>query len=345
MSAEVLGTYLLPGRVSDPRPAIAQAVAAEAIGLGSVWIAERWDTKEVGALCGAVGQATSRVTVVAGMTHVRTRHPLVLAALGTTMQALTNGRFVIGIGRSAAQIWEGFGLPVPTNAAIADHVDIMRRLWRGERVTYDGPAGTYPHLQMTDLPDVVPPPVVFAAIGPKALELAGRVFDGVVLHPFVTTEGVARSREIVKNAAADAGRDPDAVRVTSVVVAAPGLPATEEEAVLGGRAVTYFQLPGFGERIVEINGWDPAPLEVLRAHPSLAALKGGIADQAFTRDQLVEASRSLPREWYTDGAAIGSAEQVATRLHEFMAAGSDEIVVHGVTADQIGPTVEAFTRS
>jgi probable F420-dependent oxidoreductase len=339
-----LGTYLLPGRVSDPRPAITQAEAAERLGLGSVWIAERWDTKEAGSLCGAVGQATSKVKVVAGMTHFRTRHPMVLAAFGSTMQALTGGRFVLGIGRAAPQVWKGFGLPVPTNAAIADHADILRRLWRGEAVAYDGPAGCYPQLKMADPPDVAPPALVLAAIGPKALALAGRCFDGVVLHPFVTTEGVTRSREIVGNAAADAGRDPDSIQVISVVVVAPDLEPSERDAVVGGRAVTYFQIAGFGERIAEINGWDVSPLQELRSHPTIAALRGGIADQAFTRDQLVDASRVLPPEWFTEGAAIGSSAQVAERLQAYIRAGSDEIVLHGTTPDRVGPTVGAFTK-
>ena len=99
---------------------------------------------------------------------------------------------IIGIGRSVDAMWAAVGLPKSTNASIIDHADIFRRLCRGEKVRYDGPAGTFPSLRLNDVPDQPVPPLVFAAIGPKALALAGRHFDGVLLHPFLTPEAVRR---------------------------------------------------------------------------------------------------------------------------------------------------------
>jgi alkanesulfonate monooxygenase SsuD/methylene tetrahydromethanopterin reductase-like flavin-dependent oxidoreductase (luciferase family) len=46
-----LGAYLLPGRMDDPRPALEQARSAEEIGFRSVWLSERWASKEIGSLC------------------------------------------------------------------------------------------------------------------------------------------------------------------------------------------------------------------------------------------------------------------------------------------------------
>ena len=56
-----------------------------------------------------------------------------------------------------------------------------------------------------------PPPIILGAIGPKTLALAGAHFDGVVLHPFLSVEGVRRAVAIVREAAARAGRPADAV--------------------------------------------------------------------------------------------------------------------------------------
>ena len=75
----------------------------------------------------------------------------------------------------------------------------------GEKVRYDGPAGAYPSLRLNDLPDQLVPPLVFAAIGSNGLELAGRHFDGVLLHPFLTTTAVRRSVELVRGAERAAG--------------------------------------------------------------------------------------------------------------------------------------------
>src|SRR5271154_6461384 len=118
-----LGAYILPGRVLDPRPGIEEAKAAERIGLGSVWCADRWDTKEAGAICGALTQATSTIRFAAGMTHFVTRHPLALAGMAMTLQALSGGRFVLGVARKIAAIWDPLGIPTPTNAMMADYAD------------------------------------------------------------------------------------------------------------------------------------------------------------------------------------------------------------------------------
>jgi len=341
-SAELarLGAYLLPGRVRDPRPAIAQARTAEDLGLGSVWISERWGTKDLGVLAGAVGQATERVRIAAGITQFLVRNPAVLASMAMTLQGLTGGRFVLGFGRSVPALYRALGLPPVTNQIMIDYAGMARRLFRGEKVSYDGPAGTFPALRMADLPDAPPPPMLLAAIGPKTLALAGAHFDGALLHPFLTPEAVGRAAALVRAGAEEAGRDPASVRVWATVVTASGLPPEEEAAVVGGRAVTYFQIPGFGEQLAEANGWDTALLAPLRAHPQLAGIKGA-ADSVRTRDQLTEAATALPPEWLEAASAVGEPAYCADRLRAYRAAGADELLLHGSTPDQLGPVVTA----
>jgi probable F420-dependent oxidoreductase len=184
---------------------------------------------------------------------------------------------------------------------------------------------------------------VLAAIGPKTLALGGAHFDGVLLHPFLTPEAVARSVKAVRSAAEEAGRDPASVRVYATVVTACGLPAEEEAAVVGGRAVTYFQIPGFGERLAEANGWDPAVLRGLREHPQLAGVRGS-ADFSRTRDQLTGAAGTLPPEWLHSSSAVGSPTHCADRLRDYRTAGADELVLHGSSPEQLAPVIAA-TRS
>ena len=66
-------------------------------------------------------------------------------------------------------------------------------------------------------------------------------------------------------------------------------------------------------------------------------MKGDNADQAFTREQLVEVSRVLPQEWLDDGAAVGTAAQCAAKLRTFLDAGADEILLHGSSPAAMGP--------
>ena len=101
-----LGCYVLPGGVPDPRPGLQQAQVAEHLGFGTAWISERYDTKDLPALASAIGQVTSRIGIAAGITHPGLRHPMVLASMGQTLQALTDERFALGFGRSAPWRWQ-----------------------------------------------------------------------------------------------------------------------------------------------------------------------------------------------------------------------------------------------
>ncbi len=336
-----LGAYVLPGRVSDPRPAVGQAQVAEYVGLGTVWIGERYGTKDVGVLGGAIAQATSDIKIGTAISHFLFRHPLSLAGMATTLQALSGGRFVLGVGRSVSPTWRAAGFPQMTTRILGDLADIHRRLVRGEKVRYNGPAGSFPSLRLGDVPDIDPPPILSAAIGPETLALAGRSFDGAILHPFLTVEAVGRSVVKVRAGAEAAGRDPGSVKVVATVVTAPDLTEEQELAVVGGRAVTYYQIPGFGELLAGVNGWDLARLDALRSHPMLADLRGA-ADSHFTKDQLAEVSRALPAEWLDEGGAVGSASRCATRLQQYLDAGADEIIVHGATPELLGPTLQHF---
>jgi 5,10-methylenetetrahydromethanopterin reductase len=341
ISPAALGAYVLPGRVADPRPAIEQARKAEELGLGTVWLSERWGTKDFAVLAGALGQVTSKAKIAAGITHFGVRHPAVLASMAMTAQSLTGGRLVLGFGRSVAAMWKAVGLPAATNQVLIDSADILRRLCHGDKVSYDGPAGQFPAMRLSDLPDAPPPPLVLAAIGPRTLALAGTHFDGALLHPFLTPDAVARSVRTVRDAAEDAGRDPASVRVYATVITASGLPPEEEAAVVGGRAVTYFQIPGFGERLAGVNGWDPAPLKELREHPQVSGIKGA-ADFVRTRDQLTNAATVLPAEWLNSAAAVGTPDECVTRFGDYFAAGADELVLHGSTPDQLPAVIAAL---
>ncbi len=338
------GTYILPGRVSDPTRGLEEAREAERIGLGCVWISERYASKEPAVLAGAVSQATSKVRIT-GTMYATMRHPIVTASVANIMQAMSGGRFRLMFARAVPAYLAMLGSPPITFPRLADTISIVRRLWAGETVTYEGILGNYPMLKLTDRYEGPPPPIVFTAIGPKALAFAGTHCDGVLLHPFVSPDGVANSARIVRDAAEKAGRDPASVRIYHNIIVAPDLPKEEEEAVVGGRAVTYFELPGFGDMIVDINGWDPQILEKLRAHPQIAGLHGKPADQAFTRQELVEVSRILPDEWLDQGAAVGTAARCADQLMKFLDAGADEILLHGAAPKDMGALTTELRRA
>jgi probable F420-dependent oxidoreductase len=341
--ASALGCYVVPGGVHDPRRALDEARTAEALGLGTVWIGERFDTKDLPSLAGAISQVTEQVRIGAAVTVPGVRHPMVMASMGQTLQALTGERFALGLGRSAAWRWRQYGVPAPTLASLGDTAAILRRLWAGETVTYSGPAGEFPELRLPQRPDVAPPALLLAAVGPKTLALAGREFDGVILHPFLTPDAVARSIGLVRRAASEAGRDPAALRCCATVVVAPDRTDRDAALAVGARAAGYFQLRGLGDALVAANRWEAEDLARYRALPKLAALGTRSADKSLTRDELVELSRTLPPEWLPSASAVGDAAACAARLREYRTAGADELVLHGSTAEHLEALVRAYT--
>lgn len=340
--ASQLGCYVLPGGTRSPRRAVGQARAAEALGLGTVWIGERYDTKDLPSLAGALSQVTDRARIGAAVTHVGTRHPMALASMGQTLQDLSGGRFLLGFGRSASWRWRAYGLAEPTSRVLADTVDVLRRLWAGDTVSYDGPAGHFPELRLGERPDVPPPPVLLAAVGPRTLAVAGRAFDGVILHPFLTPDAVGRSVAAVHEAARAAGRDPAALRCYATVVVAPDRPAGDVAVAVGARAAGYLQVEGLGDALVGANGWDPAALARYRSQPALAGLGGRSAARTLRRAEMVALGRTLPDRWLPSSSAVGDAAACARRLDEYLDAGADELVLHGSTADDLAGVVAAF---
>lgn len=338
------GTYILPGRVSDPRRGIDEAKEAERIGLGAVWISERYASKEPAVLSGAVCEATSRIKIT-GTMYVTMRNPVVTASVGDIMQQMSGNRYRVLLAKAVPEYLATLGSPAITFPRLADAISIYRRLWAGETVNYEGILGKFPALHLTDRSGGPTPPIIFTAIGPKSLAFAGTHCDGVLLHPFITAEGVAKSVNIVRQAAEKAGRDPSSVRIYHNIIVAPDLDKSEEEAVVGGRAITYFQTPGFGEVIVEANGWDAKVLDDIRNHKQFANIGDKNADQAFTREQLVEVSRVIPQSWYDDGAAVGTASVCANKLCSFLDAGVDEILLHGSSPFAMEPLMAELRKA
>ena len=94
-----LGFYGLAGHSDTPRDLVGEVTRAEELGLGSVFLSERFNFKEAATLSGAAGALTERLGISTGATNHNTRHPMITATFGSTMHRLTEGRFALGLGR------------------------------------------------------------------------------------------------------------------------------------------------------------------------------------------------------------------------------------------------------
>ena len=336
---EELSCYLLPGHTTTPADAITEARQAEALGLGRVWLSERFDVKDAGVICSAALTATTRLKVATAGTNIHTRHPLVLATMCASLHHLSGGRFELGLARGVAIRNQLMGLESVTNKKLTEALDVLRRLWRGEKIMrQDSVLGPLPYLSMGDWMDVSMP-IHFIGFGEKSLRFAGRHFDGVHLHTFITEQGLQRARSLVQEGAELAGRDPNSVTLYSVVATA--INPTEEDRLrkLVARMATYMQAPGYAEMLIALNDWDIKVLEDFRAHPLVSSMPGGI-DSVATLEQLREISDLIPREWLP--AAVGTSRQCAQAWHRQLQLGADGVVIHGSTPTEFEPILAEY---
>jgi probable F420-dependent oxidoreductase len=334
-----IGFYTLAGAPRSPRDLIGEVQAAEALGIGACFISERFNIKEASTLSGAVGAISSSIGIATAATNQNTRHPLVTAAYATTMHFLTGGRFTLGLGRGIDAMFDAFGLPKITTAAMEDFAKLMRRLWHGETVIgHDGAAGKFPVLRLDPAfrEDI---PLLLTAFGPHSLALGGRAYDGVVLHTFFTDETTARCVRTIKQAAERAGRDPKAVRVWSCFATiGDHLPRPVRLKKTVGRMATYLQ--AYGDLMVKTNRWDPAVLGRFRANKLVANFQGAI-DQRATTEELEQIAELIPAEWLAP-AATGTPAQCVAKIQGQFDLGCDGVILHGASPDDLAPIVAAY---
>jgi 5,10-methylenetetrahydromethanopterin reductase len=334
-----LGYYALAGGSLTPRDAITEASLAEELGLGSAFVSERLNVKEAATITGALGAVTTELGIASAVTNINTRNPLVTVAHATTMQALTDGRYTLGVGRGIGIVLSGMGLKPSTTAELEDFARLIRRLAAGDVITgHDGPAGRWPRLAISPKP-AHSVPLLVPAFGPQTLRLAARAYDAVVLHTFFTDETTRRCVETVREECERIGRDPKAVRIWSCYATVrDDLP---EDVVLkktAGRLAGYLQ--GYGDLLIATNGWSPEPLARFRADPVVRSILGAI-DTIATPRELAHIRNLLPAQWL-ESAALGSAAECAAQASKQFELGVDGVIMHGATPEELAPVVDAY---
>ena len=339
MRLDELGFYTLAGAPRNPAELLDEVRDGERLGLGTVFISERFNIKEAVTLSGAAAAVSSEIAIATAATNHNTRHPIVTAAYATTMHRLTGGRFALGLGRGIAPVFDAFGIPRITTAQMEDFAGLMRRLWRGEVVVgHDGPAGRFPvlHLDASFDEDI---PLLLTAFGPNTLKLGGRAFDGVVLHTYFTDETTARCVRTVREEAERVGRDPASVKIWSCfATVGDHLPPEARLRKTVGRLATYLQ--AYGELMVTTNRWDLGVLERFRADEVVGSIRGAIDGKA-TVEQLEHVATLLPDEWL-EPAATGSPSTCVDAIRNQVALGCDGVILHGATPAELEPIVDEY---
>ena len=181
-----------------PEQLVALSRTAEALGADDVWVVEDIGWGGGIAAAATVLATTSRVRVAVGIFPAPLRNPALLAMEIATLGRLHPGRFVAGIGHGVQEWMRQVGAAVPSPLALLEETfAVVRRLLSGERVTIAGRAVSIDDVALVH-PPVVSVPLLAGVTGPKSLDLAGRIADGVVL---VEGSGASEIRDAVARAA------------------------------------------------------------------------------------------------------------------------------------------------
>ncbi|MXZ47391.1 MAG: LLM class flavin-dependent oxidoreductase [Chloroflexi bacterium] len=286
-----------------------RARLAEYRGYDSLWVTERYFQEETFSLLGFLAAATESIELGVGVVNPYTRHPGLVAMGAATVDRLSAGRLLLGLGRSDAGVIEGtFGIPYERpRETLGEAVDVIRRLLARETVEYEGPFAL--REAALAVRPLRPTPIYVAAIGPRALRLAGAVADGVLLNAYVPAAYIPRAVAEVRAGAEEAGRDPDAIDIACMLV----VRLTDDPASmlpqLRARLAGIMAEPHVGELMAEWGGLDLGNLDALRA-----------ADAAGDRDAGAQLIGDEVAEACT---LVGDAGRIRERTEEYREAGVD----------------------
>ena len=207
---------------------------------------------------------TKRMIIASGVALIYYRHPLIAAQAATTISDISGGRFVLGLGlghqpRNHA-MGVGFSKPL---ADMRDYVATVRGLMAGEDVYPDLPLQTYEGRPLKIKQPQHRVPITIGAVGPRMIELAGEIADGVNLY-LAPLSRIPAIREGLARGAARSGRDPAAVEVKLLIhlLLSDDLDAAREKA---RRALTYWVgLPSYNASIAAA-GFEAEAAEIRRA--------------------------------------------------------------------------------
>ncbi|MCE2463707.1 MAG: LLM class flavin-dependent oxidoreductase [Dehalococcoidia bacterium] len=281
--------------------------AADEQGYEVCWMpGEESPGKELPTQHAAFAMATSRIKVATGILTIYTRPPTLIAQTATSLDEISDGRFMLGLGTGHAERLQrnhGIRLERPFQR-MREYVQVIRRILSDGWVSYQGKLLNIPNFQLAAAPPERPIPIYLAALGPQMAALAGEIADGVLLN-MGTVEYLRDVIPRVKDAARNAGRDPDKVDIACLVAASSG--GSEAEWACRERISSYIGSP-FYQQLLRANGFGT---EVDRI---VGSLKSGDRQEATRRvtDRMLDAL-----------SLAGDPSRWAEKLERYRSAGVD----------------------
>jgi alkanesulfonate monooxygenase SsuD/methylene tetrahydromethanopterin reductase-like flavin-dependent oxidoreductase (luciferase family) len=194
----------------------------------------------------AVARETRRVQLGTYVVGTERRHPAMLAFVAASLDQLSGGRLILGLGTGALEMDRALGIPHgQATARLGEYIEILRRLWREHKPIHKGQYYSLNGGTLSVFPAQDSLPIWVAAQGPTGMEVAGATADGWISNWLYTPQGFGRAVAEVRGHAVTAGRD--ATSITAVFEAGVSVAETGAEAECYG-------VPGVKAKLLKIGG-------------------------------------------------------------------------------------------
>ncbi len=307
-----------------PQEQLAVVKEAERLGYDSVWTAEAYGSDAATVLAWLAAN-TSTIRLGSAIFQIPGRSPAMTAMTAATIDELSGGRMILGIGSSGPQVAEGWhGQRFARQLQrTREYVAVVRKALSRERLEYRGqtielplPDGPGKALKLTIAPVQERIPIYLAAIGPKNTALAGEIADGWI-PTFFSPEHVADLRALLEEGAARSGRSLDGFDMAPTVNAFISDDRAQARDIM--RPVLALYIGGMGSR--KQNFYN----QLVRRYGFEAA--AGEVQDLYLEGKKDEAGAAIPDELIDMVSLCGPREAVRDRLRAFREAGVGTLMI------------------
>lgn len=296
---------------------VAIAREAEDLGYEAIWCSEVY-TYDAFTTLTHIAANTERIKLGTNIAQIYARTPALLATTAASLDQLSGGRFILGVGASGPQVIEGWhGLPYhkPLQRT-REIIDICRTIWSGERLTYDGEVYKLDKgLRLLNQGHRSDIPIYVASLGPKNVAMTAEVADGWLPFPFSTEKAPEVFGESLAAGAAARGR-PNPLTIAPF---APVFAGDERVGMDVVRGLIGFYIGGMGSR--EQNFYN----KLVQRYGFVEEAK--TVQDLFLSKRKEEAIAATPDALVDQVSVIGDEARMKDRLQAFEAAGATELVV------------------
>ena len=312
---------------------------AEKKGITEIWQADTRLARDCVVMMGALLAGTHTTRVGSGVLPIWTRNPAVIAASWSTMWELAGptpdgrSRAMLGLGAwwepIASRVGEDRRRPLK---ALRENIEAIRSLFTMEEVSYEGEFVSLDRVRLDVAYGDRGPrdiPIYLGATGPKALELAGELCDGVVLNYVVTPDYIRQAVGRVAEGASRSGRNIDEIDRPELLVCSLS-DEDPDEAVRTGKSLVAYYL-----------GTEPHIMEASGADPDLVARVQEVVGWPATEADYRRAADLIPDDLARSLMAVGTTTECMDTVAEFVDAGVTCPILYPLMDDMV-PVIDAF---